>query len=222
MRNKANLPRTGSNGTGPARPGSKPRWYRVCETKPISPRRPGMGASQQGQASAPAGTNRAKQSQFHQSDMGDKCFMGKRLRQIRQAKGLCKTKPISGRGRPVGEATIPSCPHFAAAPGAQTKPIYLPTAADSAGRGNSAKQSQSARSDCRETSPGAAAKQSQFLPVRADPIDLEQAIAGRARQSAAVCRPAPFPGPMGTLRCDGMTRSSRIGAPAAFGDKRWT
>jgi hypothetical protein len=46
-----------------------------------------------------AGTNRVKQTQFRQSDIGGKCFVEKGLGQIGRAAGLVKTKPIGRRAR---------------------------------------------------------------------------------------------------------------------------
>ncbi len=111
---------------GPGRQGpvASPCWVRACETKPISPGHPGMGASQRGPAGAPAGINRAKQSQFRQNDMRDKCFMGKGLGLMGRAEGLDRTKPIPAPGRLVAEATILSHRGSAATPAVQTKPIY--------------------------------------------------------------------------------------------------
>ncbi len=121
---------------------------RSCETKPIPPK------------------------QF-----GRQVLYGKRVRANWACKGSRQNKANSVAGRPAREATTPSCQRSTAAPGAQTKPIdgdpwykqsqFARNGHTRAGRGTSAKQSQFARPDRQKVLVGrAAAKQSQFSPVR--------------------------------------------------------
>ncbi len=81
MRNKANCPGMSGNGRGPGRPRTGPLGPEInrAEQSQFPPDGQGWDGASKARKQAPAGIERAKQSQFHQGDIEDKCFMGKGL-----------------------------------------------------------------------------------------------------------------------------------------------
>ncbi len=178
---------------------------------------------------------RAKQSQFHQGDVGGQVLYRKMVmtnlanRWSRQDKANSRAGTAGPRGydsvslgfrydtHRTNKANLPGRglggvrffprsspirPPAFPRPAVQTNPICFATTTEAAGG-----------QDRSETKPISAR---QGRPDGPGTGDCERSAAIRPRMPAT-----PFPGPMGTLRCDGVTRHGRMGVAATFGDRRW-
>jgi hypothetical protein len=179
----------------------------------------------------PSGADCAKQSQFRQSDMRDKCFTRKGLGQTGRAEGLGKTKPIWGRdGRPARPRSYPAVVLLAHPAQKQSQSVAT-RGTNKANWPHNGYQCRRSGQFCEtkpicphrtREAPGAGWRRTKPISARQDRPDGPGT--DHCRRSAGIRHripAAPIAGSVGTHRCDDVTRSGRIGVAAAFGDRRW-